>query len=77
MLAGSAVASGSLIGLTTGLSVNTSTGTTLGTVSQIVTGTDGSIRLVVVTSSTGQVYRLSPLSLSLSGGVVTTTQTFG
>jgi hypothetical protein len=77
VLAGSAVASGSLAGLTTGLSVNTSTGTTLGTVSQIVTGTDGSIRLVVVTSSTGQVYRLSPSSLSLSGGVVTTTQTFG
>jgi len=77
VLAGSAVASGSLAGLTTGLTVNTSTGTTLGTVSQIVTGTDGSIRLVVVTSSTGQVYRLSPSSLSLSGGVVTTTQTFG
>jgi len=77
VLAGSAVVSGSLAGLTTGLSVNTSTGTTLGTVSQIVTGTDGSIRLVVVTSSTGQVYRLSPSSLSLSGGVVTTTQTFG
>lgn len=77
VLAGRAVVSGSLAGLTTGLTVHTSTGTTLGTVSRIVTGSDGSVRLVIVTSSTGQVFRLSPTSLSLAGGVVTTTQKFG
>lgn len=77
VLASGTVASGSLAGLTTGLTVNTSTGTTLGTVSQIVTDSSGNIRLVIVTSSTGQTYRLMPTSLSISGGVVTTTQTFG
>jgi sporulation protein YlmC with PRC-barrel domain len=75
VLAGGTVVSGSLAGLTTGLTVNTSTGTTLGTVSQIVTDTSGNIRLVIVTSSTGQTFRLSPTSLTISGGVVTTTQT--
>lgn len=77
VLAGGAVASSTLPGLTTGLSVKTSTGTTLGTVSRVVTGTDGTIRQVIVTSSTGQTFRLSPSSLSISGGVVTTTQTVG
>jgi sporulation protein YlmC with PRC-barrel domain len=77
VLAGGAVVSGSLAGLTTGLTVNTSAGTTLGTVSQIVSGSDGSVRQVIVTSSSGQTFRLSPTSLSLSGGLVTTTQTFG
>jgi hypothetical protein len=77
VLAGGAVVSSALPGLATGLTVNTSGGTTLGTVSRIVRGTDGTIRQVIVTSSTGQTYRLSPLSLSISGGVVTTTQTSG
>jgi hypothetical protein len=77
VLASGAVVSGSLAGLTTGLTVNTSAGTTLGTVSRIVTDTSGNIRLVIVTSPSGQTYRLSPTSLSLSGGVVTTTQTAG
>jgi sporulation protein YlmC with PRC-barrel domain len=77
VLAGGTVVSGSLVGLTTGLTVNTSGGTMLGTVSQIVTDSSGNIRLVIVTSSTGQTFRLSPTSLSISGGVVTTTQTFG
>jgi sporulation protein YlmC with PRC-barrel domain len=77
VLAGGMVVSGSLTGLSTGQPVNTSTGTTLGTVSQIVTDSSGNIRLVIVTSSTGQTYRLAPTSLTLSGGVVTTTQTFG
>ena len=75
VLAAGAVPSTSLPGLSTGLTVNTSGGTTLGTVSQIVTGPDGSIRMVIVTSSTGQTYRLPASSLSISGGVVTTTQT--
>ncbi|MFL6765360.1 MAG: hypothetical protein ACJ8FO_09225 [Sphingomicrobium sp.] len=77
VLAGGAVVSGSLAGLTTGLTVNTSGGTTLGRVTQIVTDSSGNIRLVVVRSSTGQTFRLSPSSLSISGGVVTTTQTAG
>jgi hypothetical protein len=42
-----------------------------------VTGTDGSIRAVIVTSPTGQTFRLPPTSLSISGGVVTTTSTTG
>jgi sporulation protein YlmC with PRC-barrel domain len=75
VLASGTVVSGSLAGLTTGLTVNTSTGTTLGTVSQIVTDASGNIRLVIVTSSTGQTFRLSPTTLTISGGVVTTTQT--
>jgi len=77
VLAGGSVVSGSLAGLTTGQTVNTSGGTTLGKVTQIVTDSSGNIRLVIVTSSTGQTFRLSPTTLTLSGGVVTTTQTVG
>jgi sporulation protein YlmC with PRC-barrel domain len=77
VLAGGAVTSSALPGLTAGLTVKTSGGTTLGTVSQVVTGSDGSIRQVIVTSSTGQTYRLSPSMLSISGGIVTTTQSVG
>jgi sporulation protein YlmC with PRC-barrel domain len=77
VLASGAVVTGSLAGLTTGLTVNTSGGTTLGKVSQIVTGPDGSVRLVIVTSATGKTFRLVPTSLSISGGVVTTTQKVG
>lgn len=68
-----AVPSTSLPGLTTGLTVQNSSGTTLGTVSRVVTDSSGNIRLVIVTSSTGQTYRLAPTTLSISGGVVTTT----
>lgn len=77
VLAGGTVVSGHLAGLTTGLTVNTAHGTTLGTISRIVTDSSGNLRLVIVTSSTGHTFRLMPTSLSLSGGVVTTTQTFG
>jgi hypothetical protein len=77
VLAGGAVVSTALPGLATGITVSTSGGTTLGTISRIVTGTDGTIRQVIVTSPTGQTYRLAPSSLSISGSVVTTTQTFG
>jgi hypothetical protein len=52
-LARGAVSSTALPGLTTGLTVNNSTGASIGTVSQVITGTDGSIRAVVVTSPTG------------------------
>lgn len=74
VLAGGAVLSSALPGLTTGLTVNSSTGTNLGTVSRVITGTDGSIRQVIVTSPTGQMLTLSPATLSISAGVVTTTQ---
>ncbi|MES2136024.1 MAG: hypothetical protein V4502_03040 [Pseudomonadota bacterium] len=71
-LARGAVAPTALPGLTTGLTVNNSAGTSIGTVSRVVAGTDGSIRLVIVTSPTGRTYRLAPTSLNISGGVVTT-----
>lgn len=77
VLASGRVVSGSLAGLATGLAVKTSTGTMLGTVTQIVTDTSGNIRLVIVTSSTGRTFRLVPTSLTLSGGMVTTTQMVG
>jgi len=41
----------------------------------VVTGADGSIRAVIVTGTDGKTYRLMPSQLSISGGVVTTTQT--
>lgn len=75
VLADGAVASTALPGLTTGLNVQTSAGATIGTVSQVVTGSDGSIRLVVVAGNDGKTYRLMPNQLSIAGGVVTTTQT--
>jgi hypothetical protein len=55
------------------MTVQNSTGTTVGTVSQVITGSDGSIRAVVVTSPTGQTMTLAPNTLSISGGVITTT----
>jgi hypothetical protein len=75
VLARGAVSSSTLAGLTTGLTVQNSAGTSLGTVSRVITGTDGSIRAVVVTSATGQTFTLAPSSLMISGGVVTTTST--
>lgn len=75
VLAAGTVASAALPGLATGLTVMSSTGTTLGTVSRIITDSSGNIRLVYVTSSTGQTFALLPNMLSISGGVVTTTQT--
>lgn len=74
VLAGGAVRGSALPGLATGLTVTSRTGATLGTVSRVITGTDGSIRQVIVTSSSGQTLILSPATLSISGGVVTTTQ---
>ena len=75
VLARGAVSATSLPGLTTGLTVQNSGGTNIGTVSQVVTGSDGSIRAVIVTSPTGQTFRLPPSSLSISGSIVTTTST--
>jgi hypothetical protein len=73
VLAAGAVASTTLPGLTTGLTVQTSAATTHGTATQLNTGTDGSIRGVVVSSDTRQTYTLSGTSLSISGSTVTTT----
>jgi hypothetical protein len=75
VLARGAVSSSTLSGLNTGLAVETSSGTTLGTVSQIITGPNNMVRAVVVTSATGQTYTLPANSLSVSGGIVTTTST--
>ena len=73
VLARGSVQATALPGLTTGLTVNDSTGASIGTVNQIVTGTDGSIRAVIVTKTDGGTIRLAPTTLSISGGVVTTT----
>jgi hypothetical protein len=75
VLARGSVSGTSLTGLTTGLTVQNSSGTSVGTVSQVITGSDGSIRAVVVTGTDGKTYRLAPSTLSISGGVVTTTST--
>jgi len=72
-LARSAVQTSALPGLHTGLTVKGNGGNTIGTVNRIVTGADGKIRLVVATSTTGRTVRLAPNTLSISGGVVTTT----
>lgn len=75
VLARGSVSSATLPGLTTGLSVQNSTGASIGTVSRVITGTDGSIRAVVVTSPTGRTYTLAANSLTISGNLVTTTST--
>lgn len=60
-----------LPGLTTGLTVDTSTGTSLGTVSQVITDRNGNVVGVIVTASNGQSYQLPASSLSVSGNMVT------
>ena len=72
VLAGGSVAADTLPGLTTGLDVQ-SNGTSLGTVSQVVTGSDGSIRLIVVRTADGHTVRIPATQLSISGQVVTVT----
>jgi hypothetical protein len=78
--AGLAAASGgasSLASLTTGMTVRTASGQTIGTVSRVVRSADGTVRTVLVRTSTRgkRLVNLAPRSLSISGGVVTTTQT--
>lgn len=70
---GHGVLSSALPGLSAGLTVKNSTGTSIGTVSRIITDSRGTIRAVLVTSSTGRTFRLAPSTLTISGGVVTTT----
>jgi hypothetical protein len=73
VLASGSVAAATLPGLNTGLTVKSSSGTSLGTISRVITGPDGSIRLIEVTSPGGATLRFPANSLSISGGVVTTT----
>lgn len=77
VLARGAVSSTTLPGLTTGLNVQNSTGTTIGQISQVVTDSSGNIRLVIVTNSSGQTFRLAPSTLMISGTTVTTSSTVG
>jgi hypothetical protein len=77
VLARGSVSSTTLPGLTTGLNVQNSTGTTIGQVSQVVTDSSGNIRLVIVTNSSGQTFRLAPNTLTINGGTVVTTSTTG
>lgn len=77
VLANGAVSADALPGLTTGLTVQNSSGTNIGTVSKVVADSSGNIRLVVVTSSTGEVFRLLPNILTIDGGVVVATGTGG
>ena len=68
---------GALADLKTGMTVQTTSGATLGTVSRVERSADGTVRNVLVTTASGarRVLRLAPSSLSVSGGVATTTQT--
>ncbi|HEX3700237.1 MAG TPA: hypothetical protein VHV27_06135 [Phenylobacterium sp.] len=67
----------SLASLSPGMTVRSASGKTLGTVSRVIRSADGSVRAVLVrTASHGRrVLNLAPRSLTLSGGVVTTTAT--
>jgi hypothetical protein len=64
-----------LTGLTTGLTVRNSAGTNLGTVRRIIRSDDGTIRSILVAGADGQrrTIQLRPGTLTLSGGIVTTT----
>jgi len=71
------VPASSLPGLAAGLTVQTSAGKTIGRISQVITGSDGSIRKVIVVSPVGNQFKVSPTSLTVEGGVVTTTEAHG
>ena len=73
VLKGATTVSGPLTGLTTGMTVNFD-GSAVGTVSRIVASNDGTIRRVLVTDMNGRTVSLSPNSLALEGGVLTTTR---
>jgi hypothetical protein len=74
VLRGTTVVGGSLSGLTRGMSVVDVNGNTVGTVRGINTASGGRVVNVLVKSSTGaRTIPLSPATLSVSGGVATTT----
>jgi len=63
-----------LTGVTAGMALMQN-GSQLGTVQRVVTNGKGVITRVLVTGTNGRTYSLSPGSLSLTGGVLTTTAT--
>lgn len=71
------VPASSLPGLAAGLTVQTSAGKRIGRISQVITGPDGSIRKVIVVSPVGNLFKVSPTSLTVEGGVVMTTEAHG
>jgi hypothetical protein len=74
VLRGTTVVGGRLGGLTKGMSVVDVNGNTVGTVRGINTASGGRVVNVLVRSSTGaRTIPLSPSTLSVSGGVATTT----
>jgi len=68
------VPASALPGLVAGLTVQTGSGKSIGTISKVVTSSDGSIRKVIMASPAGISFKLSPTTLTVSGGVVTTTE---
>jgi hypothetical protein len=66
------VTSGALAGLATGMAL-TSNGTSVGTVQQIRTSADGTVRVVVVQGTNGRMYAIPANKLSLLNGSLTTT----
>ena len=74
VLAGTTRTRAELPGLRTGLTMRNSTGATIGTIRRINRSPDGTIRNVLVQSSTGmRTIPVAPGTLSISGDVVTTT----
>lgn len=74
VLSGTTTGGTTLTGVTTGMTLMQGT-TQVGTVQRVVTNGQGVITRVVVTGTNGRTYSLSPSSLSLSGGVLSTTAT--
>jgi hypothetical protein len=61
-----------LTGISTGMQVMKD-GTQVGTVTRVVTNNQGIIVRVLIQGTNGRTYSLSPSSLSLTGGILTTT----
>ena len=76
-IAEESVPANSLPGLAVGLTVQTSGGKAIGRVNQVITGNDGSIRKVIVVSPVGNLFKVSPTSLTVDRGVVITTEERG
>lgn len=74
VLKGTTVVGGPIAGLTKGMTVVDANGNTVGTVSRINTASGGRVVNVLVKSSTGaRTIPLSPSTMTVSGGVATTT----
>lgn len=72
VLKNNVVVSGPLTGLTSGMTVNFN-GAAVGTVQRVIASSDGTVRRVMVVGTNGRLVSLSPTTLTLSGGVLTTT----